>query len=132
MNKRSAAIVAAGLVAVLALGGFAYSRGLTGPSVSAAAAGERASHPKPIVRTHVKRVVVHRSAPATAPRIVYSRAPSTISASASQDQSGSDDDTYDDTYDDEGEDHEFEGEEDQDDQQEQDDQSDDQHESDDD
>ena len=128
MNKRSAAIVAAGLVAVLTLGGFAYSRGLTGPSVSVAAAGERASHPKPIVRTHIKRVVVHRSAPAPAPRIVYSQAPSTVSAPASQDQSGSDDDTYDD----EGEDHEFEGDEGQDDQQEQDDQSDDQHESDDD
>ena len=123
MNKRSAAIVAAGLVAVLTLGGFAYSRGLTGPSVSTAVAGERASSPKPIVRTHIKRVVVHRSAPAPAPRIVYSRAPSTTSAPASQDQSGSEDGTYDD------DDDEFEGEEGQDDQQEQDDQGGDQHES---
>ena len=125
MNKRSAAIVAAGLVAVLTLGGFAYSRGLTGPSVSTAVAGERASSPKPIVRTHIKRVVVHRSAPAPAPRIVYSRAPSTTSAPASQDQSGSEDGTYDD----EGEDHEFEGQEGPDDEQQQNDQSDDQQES---
>lgn len=135
MNKRSAAIVAAGLVAVLALGGFAYSRGLTGPGVSVAAAGERVSHPKPIVRTHTKRVVVHRSAPAPAPRIVYSQAPSTLSSlaasSGAQDQSGSDDGTYGDDGED-GEDHEYEGQEGQDDQQEQEDQSGDQHEGDDD
>jgi len=135
MNKRSAAIVAAGLVAVLALGGFAYSRGLTGPGVSVAAAGERVSHPKPIVRTHTKRMVVHRSAPAPAPRIVYSQAPSTFSSPASssgaQDQSGSDDGTYGDD-DEDGEDHEYEGQEGQDVQQEQEDQSGDQHEGDDD
>jgi hypothetical protein len=115
MNKRSAAIVAAGLVAVLALGGFAYSRGLTGPGVSVAAAGERVSHPKAIVRTHTKRVVVHRSAPAPAPRIVFSQA-----ASGVEDQRGSDDGVFDD----DGEDHENEGLEDQDDQEQQDDQSD--------
>lgn len=138
MNKRSAAIVAAGLVAVLALGGFAYSRGLTGPGVSVAAAGERVSHPKPIVRTHTKRVVVHRSAPAPAPRIVYSQAPSTSSSpaysSGAQDQSGSDDGTYGDDDEDgeDGEDGEYEGQEGQDDQQEQEDQSGDQHEGDDD
>jgi len=124
MNKRSAAIMAAGLVAVLTLGGFAYSRGLTGPSVSVATARERAPHLKPIVRTHTKRVVVHRSAPAPAPRIVYSLAPSTSSAPATQDQSGSSDGMYDD----EGEDNGFEGEEGQDDQQEQDNQGDDRYE----
>lgn len=121
MNKRSAAIVAAGLVAVLTLGGFAYSRGLTGLGVSVAAAGERVSHPKPIVRTHTKRKVVHRSAPAPAPRIVYSQAPSTsytASSSGAQDQSGS----YDGTYEDDGEDHEYDDQEDQDDQQQQEDQ----------
>jgi len=124
MNKRSAAIVAAGLVAVLALGGFAYSRGLTGPSVSAAAAGERVSHPKPMVRTHTKRVVVHRSAPTPAPRIVFSQSAS----SGVEDQDGSDDGVFDD----DGEDHENEGLEDQDDQEQQDDQSDVQDEGDDD
>jgi Mg-chelatase subunit ChlI len=122
MNKRSAAIVAAGLVAVLTLGGLAYSRGLTGLGVSvAAAAGERVSHPKPIVRTQTKRKVVHRSAPAPAPRIVYSQAPSTYTAASSgaQDQSGSNDGTYEG----EGEDHEYDGQEGQDDQEEQDSQS---------
>ena len=98
MNKRSAAIVAAGLVAVLALGGFAYSRGLTGPGVSVAAADERVTHLKPIVRTHTKRVVVHRSAPEPAPRIVYSQAAS----SGAMDQSGYDDGTYDDNGEDQG------------------------------
>ncbi len=125
MNKRSAAIVAAGLVAVLTLGGFAYSRGLTGLGVSVAAAGEQVSHSKPIVRTHTKRVVVHRSAPAPAPRIVYSQTPSTWSASSgAMDQSGSDEGTYDE----EGDDYENEGQEGPDDQQQQDDQSGDQQE----
>ncbi len=131
MNKRSAAVVAAGLVAVLALGGFAYSRGLTGPGVSVANAGERASRPEPIVRTHTKRVVVHRQAPALAPRIVYSQAPSTSSSSgvpSAAEQSGSDDGMYDD---DEGEDHENEGQE-GDDHEEQDDHDEEQHESEDD
>ena len=131
MNKRSAAIVAAGLVAVLTLGGFAYSRGLTGLGVSVAAAGGQVSHLKPIVRTHTKRVVVHRSASAPAPRIVYSQAPSMPSSSAAsgaQDQSGSNDGTYDD----EGENHEYAGQEDQNDQQEQEDQSGDRYEGDDD
>lgn len=108
MNKRSAAIVAAGLVAVLALGGFAYSRGFIGPGVSVATAGERVSHLEPIVRTHTKRVVVHRSAPTPAPRIVYAQAAS----SGAMDQSGFDDDMYDD----EGENDEYEGQEDQSDQ----------------
>jgi len=99
MNKRSAAIVAAGLVAVLALGGFAYSRGLIGPGVGVATAGERVSHLEPIVRTHTKRVVVHRSAPTPPPRIVYAQAAS----SGAMDQSG--DDMY------EGEGDEYEGQE---------------------
>lgn len=103
MNKRSAAIVAAGLVAVLALGGLAYSRGLTGPGVSVAAASERVSDPKPIVRTHTKRVVVHRSAPELATRFVFAQAAS----SGAEDQSGSDDGMFDDY----GEDQENEGQE---------------------
>jgi hypothetical protein len=103
MNKRSAAIVAAGLVAVLTLGGFAFSRGLTGLGVGVATASERVSHSKPIVRTHTKRVVVHRSAPAPAPRIVYSQAPSTGSSTAVS--SSSDNSSYEDSggdYEDQG------------------------------
>ena len=93
MNKRLATIVAAGLVAVLALGGLAYSRGLTGPGVSVAAASERVSGLTPIVRTHTKRIVVHRSAPPPPPRIVYSQA-APFGAMEKSDSDGGEDQGY--------------------------------------
>jgi hypothetical protein len=75
MNKRSATFIAATLVGVLAIGGAAFSLGLTGPTASAAAertttAAQRTIGRKPIVRTHTRTVIVHRQASATAPTIV--------------------------------------------------------------
>jgi hypothetical protein len=82
MNKRSAVFMAAGLVAVLALGGMAFSRGLTGPTVSAASARNKPAHVKPLVRTHTKKIVVHRQAPTPPARTVIMPAPYSYSAPA--------------------------------------------------
>ena len=82
MNKRSAVFMAAGLVAVLALGGLAFSRGLTGPTVSSATARNKHAHVKPLVRTHTKKIVVHRQAPTPPARTVVMPAPSTFTAPA--------------------------------------------------
>jgi hypothetical protein len=80
MNKRSATFIAATLVGVLAIGGVAFSLGLTGPTASAAAertttigqrsTAQRTIGQKPIIRTHTRTVIVHRQAPATAPTTV--------------------------------------------------------------
>ena len=75
MNKRSAVFMAAGLVAVLTLGGMAFSRGLTGPTVSSAQV-------TPLVRTQTKKIVVHRQAPTPPARTVVMPAPSSSFASA--------------------------------------------------
>jgi hypothetical protein len=82
MNKRSAVFMAAGLVAVLTLGGMAFSRGLTGPAVSAASARNKPAHVHPIVRTHTKKIVVHRQAPTPPARTVVMPAPSSYTTSA--------------------------------------------------
>ena len=76
MNKRSAVFMAAGLVAVLTLGGMAFSRGLTGPTVSSATPRNKQAHVKPLVRTHTKKIVVHRQAPTPPARTVVMPAPS--------------------------------------------------------
>ena len=67
MNKRSATLIAASLVGVLAIAGAAFSLGITGPTASAASEQTSAVARKPIVRTHTKTVVVHRQAAAPAP-----------------------------------------------------------------
>ncbi len=62
MNKRSAMMVAAGLVLTLVVGGVAVAVGVVGPSTSAA--GPRTvhrQHPKPIVKTKKRTVTIHRS-----------------------------------------------------------------------
>jgi hypothetical protein len=81
MNKRSATLIAALLVGVLAIAGAAFSLGITGPTASAASEQTSAAATKPIVRTHTKTVVVHRQAPAPAP-IVVQAAPPTSSTSS--------------------------------------------------
>ena len=66
MNKRSAMLMAAGLVLTMIVAGVAITAGLTGPSASAAA--PRAAHhraPKPIVKTIRKTQTVHKKAPQT-------------------------------------------------------------------
>ena len=80
MNKRSAVFMAAGLVAVLTLGGIAFSLGLTGPTVSAASARTTSAHVQPIVRTQTKKIVVHRQAPTPPARTVFRPAPSSFTA----------------------------------------------------
>ena len=95
MNKRSATLIAASLVGVLAIAGAAFSLGITGPTASAASEQTSAVARKPIVRTHTKTVVVHRQAAAPAP-IVVQAAPSMSSSSSSY-------------GDDEGSEHEGEG-----------------------
>ena len=81
MNKRSATLIAASLVGVLAIAGAAFSLGITGPTASAASEQTSAVVRKPIVRTHTKTVVVHRQAAAPAP-IVVQAVPSASSSSS--------------------------------------------------
>ncbi|MGZ5214072.1 MAG: hypothetical protein ACXWYT_11570 [Actinomycetota bacterium] len=102
MNKRSAVFMAAGLVAVLALGGIAFSLGLTGPTVSAASARNKPAHVQPIVRTHTKKIVVHRQAPTPPARTVTMPAPSSYTAPVTTTAGGYE--GHDDGYD-EGDDH---------------------------
>jgi uncharacterized membrane protein YgcG len=64
MNKRSAIVVAAGLVLALVAGGFALTNGLTGPEPSAAVASAKAPRQKkPIVHTITRTIKVHKKAP---------------------------------------------------------------------
>lgn len=63
MNKRSAMLMAAGLVLTMMLAGVAITAGLTGPSTGAAApraAQQRA--PKPLVKTIRSTRTVHKKA----------------------------------------------------------------------
>ena len=88
MNKRSAVFMAAGLVAVLTLGGMAFSRGLTGPTVSSATPRNKQAHVKPLVRTHTKKIVVHKQAPTPPARTVFMPAPSSSYTAAASTTSG--------------------------------------------
>jgi hypothetical protein len=62
MNKRSAMMVAAGLVLTLVVGGVAVAVGMVGPSTSAAGPRtvRRQEQPKPIVKTTKRTVKVHQ------------------------------------------------------------------------
>lgn len=102
MNKRSATLIAASLVGVLAIAGAAFSLGITGPTASAASEQTSAVAGKPIVRTHTKTVVVHRQAATPAPVVV--QAPS---SSPSASMSGGDDGNH---HDNEGPDDHGDGE----------------------
>ncbi|HEY7399426.1 MAG TPA: hypothetical protein VH989_00855 [Actinomycetota bacterium] len=65
MNKRSAVIVAAGLVVALVAGGIALERGVLGPPATAAEASvDAGTRPKPIIRTTERTVKIHRKAKA--------------------------------------------------------------------
>jgi len=66
MNKRSAMLMAAGLVLTLVVGGVAISAGLTGPTASAATPRVvQHHHRKPIVKTFHKTITVHKQAPSS-------------------------------------------------------------------
>ncbi len=68
MNKRSAMLMAAGLVLAMLVGGVAIAVGLTGPAASAATPRVVKHHkaPKPIVKTIRKTVTVHKKSPQVA------------------------------------------------------------------
>jgi hypothetical protein len=90
MNKRSAMLVAAGLVLTLIVGGVAIAVGMTGPSSSAASPKTVKQHKKqkPIIKTVRRTITVHKKAPAAAVAApVYAAssgtAPSTSSGYAS-------------------------------------------------
>ena len=114
MNKRSALMVAAGLVLTLIVGGIAVAVGMTGPTVSSAVPrAERRSAQEPIVRTVRRTVTVHKKAEAKPGQVVQVAAPaSTSSASTDEsyaDESYADESHEDDSYEDdedEAEDHE--------------------------
>ena len=98
MNKRSAMLMAAGLVLTLIVGGVAMSTGLTGPTPSQAAprAGQRQKAPKPIIKTVKHTVTVHKqgtATPATAPATAGSSYAGSLSGSMDDDQEISSDDT---------------------------------------
>jgi hypothetical protein len=59
MNKRSAMIVAAGLIVALVAGAYALALGVTGPATAASA------KTGPHVRTQTHTVTVHRAAPSS-------------------------------------------------------------------
>jgi hypothetical protein len=63
MNKRSAMLIAAGLVLTLGIGGLAVSLGLTGPAAVNAADAARAER---VVRVERRTVTVDRTADAAA------------------------------------------------------------------
>jgi hypothetical protein len=86
MNKRSAMLVAAGLVLTLIVGGVAIAVGMTGPSTSAASPKMVKQHhkQKPIIKTVRRTITIHKKAPAAgvaAP--VYVAAPSSSSGYSS-------------------------------------------------
>lgn len=59
MNKRSAVLIAAGLVLTLAIGGLAVSLGLTGPTPVNAAGPAR---PERVVKVERRTLTIHRKA----------------------------------------------------------------------
>jgi len=61
MDKRSAIIVALGLVAALVIGGVGFAMGMTGPAPSLASTRQ----PAPEIRTVRRTVTVHRPAAST-------------------------------------------------------------------
>jgi hypothetical protein len=99
VNKRSATFIAATLVGVLAIGGTAFSLGLTGPSESNATEGPTTDGQSPTVATETRTVIGHRQAALPTPSAVPDPSPSSgPSASSGPGHEGSHDDH-------EGEDH---------------------------
>lgn len=119
MNKRSAMMVAGGLVLALLVAGMAVATGFTGPEAAANSSRVSRVKPepqKPEIHTITRTITVHKKA--DAPQSSVAPAPVVVTqtqapvAPASSDPSGYEDDGYgdDDQY--EGEDHEGEDHED--------------------
>ena len=78
MTKRSAMLVAAGIVMALVAGGIGMSLGQIGPASAAATTTETTpKHQRPIVRRHVRTITIHKKAksPAPAPQQIVVPAP---------------------------------------------------------
>ena len=103
MNKRSAMLMAAGLVLTLIVGGVAMSVGLTGPTPSEATPrAERRQTAAPIVKTVKHTVTVHKrgsATPATGTGTSGSSSAGSVAGSTDDDHGNDGDD------DDYGEDH---------------------------
>jgi hypothetical protein len=96
MNKRSAVLIALGLVLTLGIGGLAVSLGLTGPSpVSAVSA-----RPERVVKVQRKTVTVHPKA----------ATPSAVSLSVAAPSSNVEDDSFENFEDEQGDEMEHESE----------------------
>lgn len=97
MNKRSATIIAAMLVGVLAIGGTAFSLGLTGPSASDATEGPTTAGQNPTVDTQTRTVIVRRQSSSTPAAVVQDLSSNSgPSASSGPGHEGSDEDHGDD------------------------------------
>jgi hypothetical protein len=103
MNKRSAVLVAAGLVVALIAGGLALGSGVVGPEPTAAVASAGRQQPDPRVRTIKRTIKVHR--PAQAGNATGGTA---LSAGPSASTPSWSDDSFD--HEDEGDHDEHEGE----------------------
>jgi hypothetical protein len=103
MNRRSAVMLAGGLVLTLIVGGLAVATGLTGPAVSDAETLTGGASAEPIVRTVRRTVTVHKKADAAPGEVVQAGAPSrsTDVGSASAAGEGEDFDDGDDSHEDE-------------------------------
>lgn len=110
MKKRSALLVAAGLVLTLIVGGLAVAVGLTGPSVSTAVPRvDRRATSEPIVRTVRRKVTVHKKAEAKPGEVVQIAAPATATTSSNDlSQSSGDDASFGDDESHESSEHEDE------------------------
>ena len=87
MKKRSASMVAAGLIFTLVVGGLAVAIGMTGPSVGNGVPQADRSATEPVVRTVRRTLTVHKQAESGSPEVVQLAA----TAAASPSPSGSDD-----------------------------------------
>lgn len=107
MNKRSAMVLAAGLVAALLAGGAALSFSLTGGTAVAQDAGRV----KPIVKTEHRTVTIHKKAKSKPAEVVTISAPSSgssVSSSTSSDDGYESESSSEDSHESEQEDDAFE------------------------
>jgi hypothetical protein len=86
MKRRSAMLVAAGLVLALAVAGLGFTMGLTGPTADAKRAPVEKAQREPKVRTITRTITVHKKAKPTqtqgAGTIVVQAAPTTSTSFA--------------------------------------------------
>jgi hypothetical protein len=99
MHKRSATLIAAGLVLTLAIGWLAVSLGLTGPPAADAA---QTARPRRVVQVQRRTVTIHRQED---PEGIGGTTQLSLAASGSDDADDADEDRGEDPRDHEDEDH---------------------------